>query len=115
MMSDVPWATAWYGDRQSVWIPTDFGDGFVQIYRHKPINAIYLTSLTLDAKLVSGHLRGDDPAFGRFAAEAVLNEEVPDGFPLKHAFAEGFPFQLFLADRPRWLPPVKTNAVSGRQ
>ena len=109
LMSDVPWATAWYGDRQSVWIPADFGKGFIEIYAHKPVNAIYLTSLTLDRKLVSGQLRGDDPAFGRFAAEAVLNEEVPDGFPLKYAFAEGFPFQLFLADSPRWLAQAETN------
>jgi len=110
LMSDVPWATAWYGNRNTVWIPTEFGAGFIEIYRQKPINAVYLTSLTLDAPLVTGLLRGDDPAFGRFAAEAVLNEEVPDGFPLKHAFAEGFPFQLFLADRPRWLTPAQATS-----
>lgn len=110
LMSDVPWATAWYGDRASVWIPTEFGAGFVEIYGHKPISAVYLTSLTLDGRLVTEQLRGDDPAFGRFAAEAVLNEEVPEGFPLKHAFAEGFPFQLFLADQPRWLRSTKPEA-----
>lgn len=109
-MSDVPWAMAWYGDRKSVWIPAKFGDGFVEIYRRRPVSAVYLTSLSLDGELISDQLRGRDPAFGRFVAEAVVNEEVPDGFPLKHAFAEGFPFQLFLADSPRWLTPLTTNS-----
>ena len=111
-MSDVPWAMAWYGDRKCAWIPAKFGDGFIEIYRHQPVNAVYLTSLSLDGKLISDQLRGQDPGFGRFVAEAVVNEEVPDGFPLKHAFAEGFPFQLFLADSPRWMQVVETNSVT---
>ncbi|MGB0580678.1 MAG: hypothetical protein ACPGVU_13320, partial [Limisphaerales bacterium] len=93
-ISDVPWAMAWYGDRKCAWIPADFGEGFIKIYRHQPVSAVYLTSLSLDGRLISDQLKGRDPAFGRFVAEAVVNEEVPDGFPLKHAFAEGFPFQL---------------------
>ena len=101
-VSDVPWAMSWYGDRQSVWMPASFGPGFIELYRRKPVNAVYLTSLTLDQKLVTGQLQGNDPAVGRFVAEAVVNEEIPPGFPLKHAFADGFPYQLFLADRPRW-------------
>ena len=27
MMSDVPWAVAWYGDRQCVWLSLDCADG----------------------------------------------------------------------------------------
>lgn len=111
-ISDVPWAMAWYGDRQCAWIPAGFGPGFVELDRHKPVKAAYLTSLTLDRKLVTGQLDGDDPLVGRFAAEAVVNEEIPPGFPLKHAFAEGFPFQLFLADRPRWRTPSDVKADS---
>jgi len=111
-LSDVPWAMAWYGDRQCAWMPASFGPGFLDLHRRKPVSAAYLTSLTLDRKLVTGQLRGSDPAVGRFAAEAVVNEEIPPGFPLKHAFAEGFPFQLFLSDRPRWKTRSQTNSVS---
>ena len=102
MMSDMPWAVAWYGRRDCAWLPGEFGRGFGAVYSERSVHAIYLTALTLDQKLVSGLLHGPDPDWGRFAADAVVKEEVPPGFPLKHAFAEGFPFQLFLTDRPRW-------------
>lgn len=102
VMTDVPWAMAWYGDRASVWTPVEFAPGFVGIHREKAISAVYLTAQTLDQRVVTGMLRGHDRAFGRFAAESVVNEEVPSGFPLRHAFAEGFPYELFLSDRPRW-------------
>jgi hypothetical protein len=114
VMTDVPWAMAWYGDRASIWTPSEFGPGFLQIDREKRVSAVYLTARTLDGALVSEMLRGQDPALGRFAAEAIVNREVPPGFPLEHAFAEGFPFQLFLSDRPRWrqreVPDVELNS-----
>lgn len=113
LMTDVPWATAWYGDRRSVWLPAEFGPGFLQINREKPVAAVYLTALTMDRPLVTGLMRGRESALGRFVAEAVVNEEIPPGFPLPHAFAEGFPYQLFLADRPRWRRSDAASAVKG--
>jgi hypothetical protein len=77
------------------------------VHRVRPVAALYLTALTLDQKLVSDLLQGDDPAWGEFAANAVVKREIPEGFPLKFAFAEGFPYQLFLADRERWKVPAK--------
>ncbi len=107
MMSDMPWAVAWYGRRDCVWLPSNVGEGFTTVHRVRPVAAIYLTALTLDQKLVSELLQGDDPAWGDFAANAVVKREIPEGFPLKFAFAEGFPYQLFLADRERWKTPAK--------
>ncbi|MEN9574456.1 MAG: hypothetical protein RL514_2311 [Verrucomicrobiota bacterium] len=107
MMSDLPWAVAWYGRRDCVWLPSNVGEGFATVHRVRPVAALYLTSLTLDQKLVSELLQGDDPAWGDFAANAVVRREIPDGFPLKFAFTEGFPYQLFLADRERWRPAAK--------
>ena len=107
MMSDMPWAVAWYGRRDCVWLPSNVGEGFATVHRVRPVAALYLTALTLDQKLVSDLLQGDDPAWGEFAANAVLKREIPEGFPLKFAFAEGFPYQLFLADRERWKPAAK--------
>lgn len=102
MMSDMPWAVAWYGRRDCVWLPSNVAEGFAAVNRVRPVNAIYLTALTLDQRLVSELLEGDDRVWGDFAANAVVKREIPEGFPLKFAFAEGFPYQLFLADRERW-------------
>ena len=102
MMSDMPWAVAWYGRRDCVWLPANVAEGFAAVHRVRPVSAIYLTALTLDQKLVSELIEGEDRAWGEFAADAVVRREIPDGFPLKFAFAEGFPYQLFLADRERW-------------
>ena len=107
MMSDMPWAVAWYGRRDCVWLPSNVGEGFATVHRVRPVAAIYLTALTLDQKLVSELLQGDDPAWGDFAANAIVRREIPEGFPLKFAFAEGFPYQLFLADRERWKTVAK--------
>ncbi|MFA6546196.1 MAG: hypothetical protein WCS99_17385 [Limisphaerales bacterium] len=107
MMSDMPWAVAWYGRRDCVWLPSNAGEGFATVHRVRPVAAVYLTALTLDQKLISELLQGDDPAWGEFAANAVVRREIPEGFPLKFAFTEGFPYQLFLADRERWKPAAK--------
>ena len=46
MASDVPWAMAWYGDRPTVWVPTDDKD-YLQINDGVQfITATYLTQLT---------------------------------------------------------------------
>ncbi len=107
MMSDMPWAVAWYGQRDCVWLPSNVGEGFAKVHTVRPVAALYLTGLTLDQKLVSELLQGDDPAWGDFAANAVVKREIPEGFPLKYAFIEGFPYQLYLADRERWRTPAK--------
>lgn len=107
MMSDLPWAVAWYGRRDCVWLPGNVGEGFATVHRVRPVAALYLTALTLDQKLVSELLQGDDPAWGEFAANALVRREIPEGFPLKFAFTEGFPYQLFLSDRERWKPAAR--------
>ncbi|NBV24948.1 MAG: hypothetical protein EBS05_23890 [Proteobacteria bacterium] len=106
MMSDMPWAVAWYGRCDCVWLPSNVAEGFAAVNRQRPVNALYLTAITLDQRLVSELLEGDDRVWGDFAANAVVKREIPDGFPLKFAFAEGFPYQLFLSDRERWKPVV---------
>ncbi len=102
VMCDVPWAMAWYGDQPAVSLTWDLADDFVTIHEQNPIRGLYLTSVTLDRKLVSELWEGDEIVWGRFAANSVVKGEVPDGFPLPHAFSEWFPFQLLMADRPRW-------------
>lgn len=101
MMSDMPWAVAWYGRRPCVWLTLDYGKDFKEINQEKAIQGLYLTQRTLDRKLISEMIQGPE-AWGPFAAESVARQEIPTGFPLKHAFVDWFPNQLFLSDRPRW-------------
>lgn len=52
MISDIPWAVAWYGDRQCAWLPLKHGnptnstEGFYALHQRKHAEAIYLTSET---------------------------------------------------------------------
>lgn len=112
MMSDMPWAVAWYGRRDCVWLPANVAEGFHGLNAVRPVAALYLTSLTLDQHLVSELVEGEDRIWGDFAANAVVRREIPDNFPLKYAFSEGFPHQLFLADRERWKAPPAAAPAS---
>ena len=54
MMSDVPWAVAWYGRRQCVWLTLNAQDDFFAINDYlKPVQALYLTPETMDGRFVS--------------------------------------------------------------
>jgi len=102
MMSDMPWAVAWYGRRQCLWLTWDVRKDFTAVSRVKPVRALYLTPLTLDGRFLSQLWSGSEQEWGRFAADCVVKEEIPDGFPLKFALDTLFPDQLFLTDRARW-------------
>lgn len=112
MMSDMPWAVAWYGNRKCLWAtldaPSDLRTArksdFFDIHDYqKPIQGILLTRLTTDAKWFSQMIQGQDFAWGKFMLECLLRTNVPTGFPLKYSppgfLQEGL---LFLSDRNRW-------------
>jgi 4-amino-4-deoxy-L-arabinose transferase-like glycosyltransferase len=115
MMSDMPWAVAWYGDRKCLWAtldaPSDMKlikqSDFFDIHDYqKPIQGILLTRLTTDARWFSQMIQGQDYAWGKFMLECLLRTNVPSGFPLKYSprgfLQEGL---LFLSDRNRWDAP----------
>jgi hypothetical protein len=103
MMSDVPWAVAWYGDRQCVWNTLDAQADFFAINDYmKPVQALYLTPLTMDGKFVSDWVQTRDISWGNFIVDTVIKSQFPTGFPL-HFAAKGFlPDRMFLTDRQRW-------------
>jgi len=54
MMSDMPWAIAWYGDRKAVWLSLKHGaagtrshNDFYSLHELKPIKGVHLTDLTM--------------------------------------------------------------------
>jgi hypothetical protein len=57
-MSDIPWAMAWYGHKQCVWLTQKTQPDFLEINElQKPINVLYLTTITLDGRIMTDWLR----------------------------------------------------------
>jgi len=103
MMSDVPWAVAWYGHRQCVWLSLDAQTEFFAINDYlKPVQALYLTPQTMDGKFVSDWVQTQDFSWGNFVVDSVLKAKIPNGFPLNNAPKGFLPERLFLTDRARW-------------
>jgi hypothetical protein len=102
MMSDVPWAVAWYGDRQCVWFTLDWQDDFNAVSKLKPVQALYFTPQIMDGKFVSEWMEGNERSWGNFIYQSLTDKRVPDKFPLTKAPAGFFPEQLFLSDHERW-------------
>ena len=107
IMSDMPWAVAWYGNRRSIWLTLDYGaeaqsDFFTINDSQKPIQGLFLSPLTMDAKFLSQTVKSREGAWGKFVFESLLRTNVPSGFPLKHAPGGFLPDHLFLSDRVRW-------------
>jgi hypothetical protein len=112
MMTDIPWAVAWYGDRQAVWLTLnatgdsnnpDSEENFVYFYDHKKaISGLYLTPKSLDNRFVSGWIRAGDYSWGDFIVNTILKSQVPSDFPLREMPSGYLPEQLFLSDWKRW-------------
>lgn len=115
MMSDIPWAVAWYGDRQCVWLSLDTvpragvassHEDFFSVNELKPVSALYLTPRTLDGRFLTDWIRTGENGWGSFVTQCLILKDVPDMFPL-HEMPTGFlPEQLFLADSKRWQKPA---------
>jgi hypothetical protein len=109
VMSDVPWAVAWYGNRQSVLLTLDVHSQFYALSDYtKPVSALYLTPRSLDAKFLSQWARGGSEfSWGALVMASLAREELPPGFPLTKSYR--LPEQLFLSNWERWLKPVPAN------
>jgi 4-amino-4-deoxy-L-arabinose transferase-like glycosyltransferase len=117
MMSDVPWAVAWYGDRQCVWMtlnatasrdnPVEWQESFYAINDAlKPIHALYLTPRSLDSHLQSQLLLGKQLSWGHFILDVLLEGQAPPApFPLTKTPPRNLEYlrdQLLLCDSARW-------------
>jgi hypothetical protein len=116
-MSDVPWAMAWYGQRQAVWLtlkvtpdesdPATHED-FLAINDYmKPIVALYLTPKTMDARFFSEWISAGEFSWGSFILEGLVKKELPPTFPLHKMMRSWLPTgQLVLTDWERWSAPA---------
>ena len=95
--TDMPWATAWYGNRNSLLLP-DTVDDFYEINDfHKKVSGLYFTTITRDKPFVRGLLMGPEKTWF-----PIQEGRIPSDFPLTQGFPLGNMDQLFLTDRVRW-------------
>ena len=107
MVSDIPAALAWYGDRQCGWLPLDDDREFYQFNSLKPIKAVYLTERTTNSRFLS-QMMLNPKSWGHFIVECEGHGEVPTGFPLTKAPLFLLPHRMLLSDEARWrMPPPK--------
>jgi len=130
LMTDIPWAVAWYGERQSVWLSLRYKEPTEDLKRPNDFAAMNGVGKRLRALYLSSRMTKAVDTWGlwswihrekREAWEATINDweaflvagayaelQVPTGFPLKDAPFGLWP-ELFLMDSERETP----NAIKG--
>ncbi len=107
MMSDIPWAVGWYGDRDCIWLPLrvqdESGEDFYAIHDfERRVVALYLSPFITEAPL-RRLVATRDFLWGWFYFDALVRRNLPIGFPLAHAYSgSARNGHLFLADHARW-------------
>jgi 4-amino-4-deoxy-L-arabinose transferase-like glycosyltransferase len=123
-MSDIPWAVAWYGQTQCVWLTLNAQSDFLAINDYlKPIQEIYLTRVTLDSRFVAQWVMGGEQTWGSLILQSLprigedaarwpkqvnlrLRQTVGDPitFPLRY-WQRGWPEGFLLTAREHWPKP----------
>ncbi len=97
LCTDMPWATAWYGDRTSILLPKNL-DQFYDINDYKQyISGMYFTTITKNKPFVKQLLDGPEKSW-----LSIMSGRYPNDFPLKEGIALSGNDQLFLSDSDRW-------------
>ncbi len=96
LCTDMPWATAWYGNRSSLLLPLTLNEFYdINDYTRR-ISGIYFTSITRDKPYVRSLMTG------RYSEWfPILEGRLPADFPLVHGDFLANRDQLILTDRPR--------------
>jgi hypothetical protein len=123
MMSDIPWAVAWYGDRQCTWTTLNTQPDFYAINDYlKPVKGIYFTTEFMDKKVLSETVNSDDNSWGHFVfnlIEGDIRRQQGSADVLSHInltgedqnnYLKGFPLRksktlsagFFFTDQQRW-------------
>lgn len=114
IMSDMPWAWAWYGNRSSFLMTSKFENEYVIHLTVKRIQGLFLTQMTM-LKSFDEIFSLPNAGWASFLREVLLKEEVPSDFhlmftpnPIVAQTKEGFPIlanQFFLTSFVRWDAP----------
>jgi hypothetical protein len=98
IMSDMPWATAWYGDRVSLWLPHDLKEFYAINDSLHTISGLLLTPISWQWSLMEID-RGEADW-----APMIRRQSLPRGFPLAAytALPPNRNEYTFFSDRMRW-------------
>jgi len=115
IMSDIPWAVAWYGDRQCVWLTLNATvapkakDSRETIFELndfiKPVTGLYLSPRLMDERFLTEWVQGGEMSWGSFVIDTLAMKQVPPQFPLRYAQGAVQHGHLFLTDWERWNAP----------
>lgn len=95
--TDMPWATAWYGSRNSLYLPQTL-DEFYEINDYiQRVSSIYFTTLTRDQPFIRGLVNGYERTWF-----PIHQGRVPGDFPLTKGEVLLQGDQLILMDRDRF-------------
>ncbi len=97
MCTDMPWATAWYGNRTSLLLPATLDEFYDINDVMRRVSGLYFTTLTRDREYVRTLLTGSMRTWF-----PILEGRIPSDFPLTKGFPINNLDQLFLTDRERW-------------
>ena len=100
--SDMPWAVAWYADRECIWLP-DTISTFMDMHDYNRLNApivgLYLTPVSGDSRMFSDIEKGEYKEWSPF----ILRNVDTKGFPLEAVTALPIDNEcIFYSDRNRW-------------
>jgi 4-amino-4-deoxy-L-arabinose transferase-like glycosyltransferase len=100
--SDMPWAVAWYADRQSLWLPMTIRD-WLDLNDYNQLKGrivgLHLTPVTGNREFISEVMKGEYKEWAPFIMRNVNTKE----FPLKAV--TGLPVDgecVYYSDRERW-------------
>lgn len=104
--SDMPWATAWYGGRLSLLLPSGV-EQFINLYDYKylggPINGLYLTPVSGNRPFLTQIARGEYAAWGNYILRRPELDRFYSSFPLKEKVDLPIEGQcVFYSDTDRW-------------
>ena len=103
IMSDIPWAVAWYGQRESIWLTLNTRADFFAINDYfKPVRELYLTRVTLDSRFPQQLMQTEEQTWPKLIIETMFNKEGPARFPLRKSVPGWLPEQFLLTDWERW-------------
>jgi hypothetical protein len=112
IMSDMPWAVAWYGNRQSLLLTRSPEQEFLDVNDwQKPVNGLFLTRH--DPRPAVPHRLGPQrPPVGPLHHRNPHQRRGPQGLPPPQgpAFMTTFPDHVLLADKDRWQEPPPRSA-----
>ena len=97
LMSDIPWAVAWYGNQDCVWLTRNVEPDFYTLNdQFRPVSALYFTEATTDQRYLSRVFSPIKSNWERFVLAMQLEGDLPDEFPLQGVLNDFSPGQWLL-------------------